>query len=338
METERKRVFQYDTSYPLVRLTAALAAIALAFYFHRLRFDVGVLFFSYVVFAVLLAVNGEFRKKVSTSNRYVTVVFDLLFATSLIMVTGGSSSVFWPLYLIPVISHSFVREGFTGASAALISILFYSALIFYSDKSLKNIPPDFLIAVLLVTAVTFFMVNRSKKTTLKLAKTDALTGAFNFSYFQDCIEWAVEQFQITGRAVSLLFIDTDDFKAINDTYGHQRGDEVLKIIGQAITSAIRKNDMVFRYGGDEFAVILQTDSTDMAYRVAERIRDNVRRLADGLTTFKKVSVSIGIAVLDKDCASKKLFLEAADKALYDSKKQGKNRVAVYTRSPGKQIF
>lgn len=330
METKRK-VYKYNTSFPLARLLLSIAAIVLTCYFHKLRLDVGILLFIYTGYVVLLAVNGEFRKKMSTGSRYVPAVFDLLFVTALVMVTGGSASILWTLYLVPVIYQSFTRGGGSGTVVALVGILFYCASIYYIEKSLKNMPADFIIAVLLVNAATYFMVNRSKKATLKLAKTDALTGTFNFSYFQDCIEWAIEQFQITGRAVSLLFIDVDDFKAINDTYGHQRGDEVLKIIGQAVTSAVRKNDMVFRYGGDEFAVILQTDAQDMTLVVAERIRESVRRLADGMTTFRKVSVSIGIAVLDKDCASKKLFLEAADRALYQSKKQGKNRVTLYSR-------
>jgi len=121
---------------------------------------------------------------------------------------------------------------------------------------------------------------------------------------------------IFSYPVSLLFIDVDDFKAINDTYGHMRGDEVLKTISEAILLAVRKQDLVFRYGGDEFAVILQSSSREDALQVAERVFSNVNRSVDGLTTFMKVTVSVGIAVLDEDFTDKNMFLEAADKSLY----------------------
>lgn len=142
----------------------------------------------------------------------------------------------------------------------------------------------------------------------------------------------IEHYELTREPVSLLFIDVDDFKAINDTYGHMRGDEVLKIIGEAILLAVRKQDMVFRYGGDEFAVILQNASKEEAFQVAERIFSNVKRSVDGLTTFMKVTVSVGIAVLDEEFTDKKMLLEAADKSLYEAKRLGKNRVAMYSQS------
>jgi len=329
----KKRIAGFGPVSPLIRTAAAAAVVIMSAYFDRLRIDVFVLLAVYAVLGFLLAVKSKWRKR-APGSRHLVTIFDLIFVTALVLVTGGSASFCWPLYLVAVIAASFGRAGFTGAVTALLSAVFYSAAIYYSEKTVKNVPADFLAALALVALTTFILARKGKETTMKLAKTDAMTGAFNFSYFQECIDWAVRSFEISGRPVSLLFIDVDDFKAINDTYGHQRGDETLKVVGRAIMSAVRKNDMVFRYGGDEFAVILQTDSEKEAFLVAERIRENVRRLADGLTAFKKVSVSTGIAVLNKNCASKALFLEAADRALYESKRQGKNRIAVYPGSAG----
>lgn len=329
---KKKRILKYDKFVTVFRIFAAFTAIILTFLFHRFRVDTAVVFFAYILFAASLVIYREFRKKVVLHYKYLIISFDILFISSLIMLTGGSASVYWPFYLVAIISFTVSRGGFSGVIVALISVIFYLTMIYYGENSLKSIPVDFLIAAFLVTFSTTFLVNKDRKATMKLAITDALTGAYNFSYFQDRIDRAIERFETSRKPVSLLFIDVDDFKAINDTYGHQRGDDVLKTIGEAIISATRKKDMVFRYGGDEFAVILHNASREEAFRVAERIRDNVRCSVDGLTSFKKVTVSIGVAILDEDSADKKVFLEIADRSLYEAKNQGKNRVAMCSRT------
>lgn len=329
---KKKRILKYDKFTPVFRIFTAIITLIVTLLFHRFRVDAAVIFFAYLLFAFSLVLNRKFRKKIVLNYKYLIVSFDLLFISSLIMLTGSSASVFWPLYLVAIISFTVSRGGLSGLVVALISVIFYTAVLYYDENSFKSIPADFFVAVLLVTLSTTFLVNKDKKATMKLAITDALTGAYNFSYFQDQIDRAIECFEASRKPVALLFIDVDDFKAINDTYGHQRGDDVLKTIGEAIISATRKRDMVFRYGGDEFAVILQNTSKDEAFRVAERIRDNVKCSVDGLTTFKRVTVSIGIAILDEDSADKKVFLEIADRSLYEAKNKGKDRVAICSRS------
>lgn len=329
---ERKRILKYDKFASFFRLLAALSIVLIVLMFHLLRFDTAVVFFAYAGFAAALVVRTEFRKKMVFHYEYLVISFDILFISAVIILTGGSASVLWPFYLVAIIAFSVSRGGFSGVFVAFISVTCYLGAIYYSEGSIKSVPRDALIAVFLVTFLTTLLVHKDKKATMKLAITDALTGTYNFSYFQDRINHAIEYYETTGRPVSLLFIDVDDFKGVNDTFGHQRGDDVLKAIGEAIHSAVRKNDMVFRYGGDEFAVLLQNAAREEAFQVADRIRDNVRWSVDVLTTFKKVTVSIGVAVLDEESADKKVFLEAADKSLYEAKKQGKNRVAMCSRT------
>lgn len=329
---ERKRIFKYDKFTSVFRLLAALTIILLLLVSHRYRFDLAVVFFAYVLFTASLVIFSEFRKKMVFKYEYPVVTFDILVISSIIILTGGSASVYWPFYLVAIISFSVSRGGFSGVIVGLISVACYITAIYYNEGSIKNVPADFLIGIFIVTFLTTLLVSKDKKATMKLANTDALTGAYNFSCFQDRIDRAIERYETTGNPVSLLFIDVDDFKTINDTYGHQRGDDVLKSIGEAILAAVRKNDMVFRYGGDEFSVLLHNASGEMASQVAERIRENVRYSVDALTTFRKVTVSIGIAVLDEASTKKKIFLEIADRALYEAKKQGKNRVSLCTQS------
>jgi diguanylate cyclase (GGDEF)-like protein len=139
------------------------------------------------------------------------------------------------------------------------------------------------------------------------------------------------------RPLSLILIDVDDFKAINDTLGHPSGDKVLKSVAEAIHAQTRECDLCARYGGDEFAVLLANSNISQASVVAERIRQNTVLLDHLFACIdmhpKKhprltVTLSIGVAQLAPDMTAE-AFIEAADQALYHSKNSGKNRVSVF---------
>lgn len=326
----RKRVIKYEKFMPVLRITTTLITITV--FFERFRLDVFAALAVYMLYAAWQLIGGGFFKRPVLNYKYLDAAFDILFISCLIILTGGSSSVYWPLYLAPVIAFTVARGGKSGIAVAVAGIIFYLLAVYYSQRSLEDVPADFLIAIILVSLLTALLSDRDKKAAMKMAATDSLTRTYNLSYFQECLDRAVEHYEITREPVSLLFIDVDDFKAVNDTYGHMRGDKVLKIIGESILLAVRKQDLVFRYGGDEFAVILQNASKEEAFRVAERIFSNVNRSVDGLTTFMKVTVSVGIAVLDESLSDKNMLLEAADRSLYEAKRLGKNRVVIYSQA------
>ena len=154
------------------------------------------------------------------------------------------------------------------------------------------------------------------------ANTDALTGLKNRRYFRVKLLAALAEFQQSGTPLSLLIIDIDYFKKINDTYGHPIGDLVLAGLAQLLQSKSREHDLVARFGGEEFVIMLPNTSADEAVRIAEQYR-----LAAETTQFGeyKITVSIGVstAVLDD---TKETLLEKADQALYVSKSNGRNRV------------
>ena len=164
------------------------------------------------------------------------------------------------------------------------------------------------------------------------ATRDPLTGLYNQRVFWEMLSYEVERAKRRGYKFALLMIDIDNFKLINDTYGHEFGDSVLKKVAEALKDSLRKEDIVARYGGDEFTVILPYSSGEQAFQIASRIVEVLSNLKltspDGKTI--KVSASVGIAVFpDHAQDGKQLFL-IADNMMYKAKEEGRNRISIPT--------
>lgn len=165
---------------------------------------------------------------------------------------------------------------------------------------------------------------------LSLALTDSLTGLFNRRYLMVHLEKLLNKNKDSKKTLCALMLDIDHFKNINDTYGHQVGDEVLKTFSERVSQRLRSFDLVARLGGEEFVVILPDISQDMAFQVAERLRKGI-----GLKPFEvsspqspiKVTVSIGAAMISgMDSLSVEDVLKRADDELYRAKEGGRDRV------------
>ncbi|MBP2643457.1 MAG: diguanylate cyclase/phosphodiesterase with sensor(s) [Firmicutes bacterium] len=165
-----------------------------------------------------------------------------------------------------------------------------------------------------------------------LATHDYLTGIPNRGYFEKYLNKTLQNKSELEAAGALLFIDVDNFKFINDTFGHTTGDKVLIDLTKKLKSIIRQNDFLARLGGDEFALILCDVTIGGAKRVAKKIIDTLNETefaVDLIGSCRKISVSIGITMMDKREDTQKL-LASADVALYQAKEAGKNR-AVYIK-------
>lgn len=166
---------------------------------------------------------------------------------------------------------------------------------------------------------------------IELAAMDPLTGLGNRRFFEKQLAEALERAAHGGRSVSLMMIDVDHFKQINDQYGHEAGDHVLRSLAQRIKGVLRRTDPVCRYGGEEFLALLPDTPLVSATRVAERVRTMVEstpfRLGAGSAQLIPVTISIGLAERGDD-ANAEALMRRTDRALYASKTAGRNRVTV----------
>lgn len=159
-----------------------------------------------------------------------------------------------------------------------------------------------------------------------LSMRDGLTGLFNHTYFYQQIDMEVSRYVRYNTVVSLLLIDIDDFKKVNDTFGHQEGDRILAAMGRKFSALARNSDICCRYGGEEFALILPLTDIREASAIADRLRTElVESLPDGSTM---VTVSIGVVSSEKKIRTSQELVKNADAALYQAKRSGKNRVVV----------
>jgi diguanylate cyclase (GGDEF)-like protein len=168
---------------------------------------------------------------------------------------------------------------------------------------------------------------------------DELTGFFNRRYFNLMINTEMGKAKISAGEFSLVLLDADNFKALNDTCGQTAGDYVLKEMADIITkNCIRNNDLFFRYGGDEFAVILPKANTENAYKIAERYRLLVEAHPFMFNTFRiPVTISLGIAVYEKGIDTATDLVKRADEALFNSKREGRNCSSVYSPEYSKNV-
>ena len=201
----------------------------------------------------------------------------------------------------------------------------------------ENSATDFLQHLAAVISASLeISINRERLKTLGLM--DPLTGVNNRRFFDQRLIEEVTSVIRANAEISCLFIDIDHFKNINDNYGHQTGDEILKEVAQIIRELVRSTDVVARYGGEEFTVLLSHKGKQKASEIAERIRKTIeeRSFTDPKHGNITVTTSIGINSLDTtehdgdvdDIAS--LFVEGADRALYQAKDNGRNRIEFHT--------
>jgi two-component system cell cycle response regulator len=169
------------------------------------------------------------------------------------------------------------------------------------------------------------------RSAVRSAITDRLTGLYNYAYFLHFLETEIKRSNRHRHSVALIMMDIDDFKLHNDTLGHLAGDEILKEFGRIITQNIREIDLGFRYGGEEFAVVLPYSDLNGTLNTAERLRQTISdhpfRLQKDAQS-RRVTVSVGIAAFPSHAGTLEEFVRKADEALYEAKRGGKNHVCV----------
>jgi diguanylate cyclase (GGDEF)-like protein len=168
------------------------------------------------------------------------------------------------------------------------------------------------------------------KTLEQITNHDNLTSLYNKMYIESQIQQEFNKAKRYGNIFSVLFFDIDDFKGVNDQYGHLAGDEVLKKIAETMKNHLRQSDIIGRYGGEEFLILLPETNLESASMLAQRLRTTTESMT---TQYKdtdiKVTISLGVVQFRPDIKNASQMIHEADLALYHSKKNGRNRVTRY---------
>jgi diguanylate cyclase (GGDEF)-like protein len=165
-----------------------------------------------------------------------------------------------------------------------------------------------------------------------ITSVDALTQVYNRHFYDTQVSVEIERATRSGNEVSMLVIDLDDFKKVNDELGHKKGDEALSAVADLVRKNLRKVDLPFRYGGEEFVVLLPGTSEFESVHTAERLRRVIAEntgFKDLLGRPRTITVSVGVSVFPDTASSADELFNQADAAMYRAKQMGKNRVVLY---------
>jgi diguanylate cyclase (GGDEF)-like protein len=199
------------------------------------------------------------------------------------------------------------------------------------DRRIPNLEKVQTLEIFATQAVTALQSSRQYEEIKRLTFIDALTPAYNHRFFQEALSKEIHRHSRTGHELALAMLDIDNFKKINDTFGHPVGDEILKGLVEELMTNARDSDVVARYGGEEFAIIFPDTPAHSARDAANRLREILERREFPLPLVDRtmfVTVSIGVAVYPHDGTTSADLISRADTALYWAKKHGKNQVAM----------
>lgn len=211
---------------------------------------------------------------------------------------------------------------------------FIGMIAFLADKVNAFSPHQIELLEVLSTQASISIANaRFHSEIEKMATTDGLTGLFNHRHFQGRLSSEVKRFKRSLEPISLLLIDIDYFKKVNDTYGHPAGDKILQGVARILHKTVRTIDFPARYGGEEFAAILLGTESSGAKNMSERLRKSVMNNIFDVDGKKlKVTVSIGISTISSINDTKECLIERADQALYHAKKNGRNQSVLWNQA------
>jgi diguanylate cyclase (GGDEF)-like protein len=272
-------------------------------------------------------------------RRPVEGIGAVVFLGLLMAFTGGAASPFLVGFFLVVAGTALSTEGRAPLAVALVGAATIG-LVGLVDAIDGPIEPEAL-ATIGIAAVSLILLadiataaaraqRQARDEALRASRFDALTGLYNRSFFFTTMEQEIRRSDRMGRGFTMLMLDLDDLKPVNDTFGHQWGDRLLKAIADTIRETIRFTDAGARYGGDEFVVLLpETDATG-GYVVGEKLRRDIAALTlHAADRNVRSSVSVGLVTYPDDGTTIEQLVAAADVAMYESKRRGKNRIVGY---------
>lgn len=297
-----------------------------------------------VAFALALAYYLLARQQPLPWLSYVTSISDvtLVTATLAIFLAVGhphaavNSQVVWPIYLMAIAGTALRPRRWVVLSTTFVAIIEYIGIVLYASLHWDLNAPGWApfpygifdwstqISRMILMAITGLLtvaVIREIGHISRLAGTDSLTGIFNRTYFELRIEQEVHRARRYRRDLTLVMVDIDHFKHINDTLGHEFGDQALIKVTQYLKRGLRGSDILFRHGGDELAVLMPETSAYDAHLILQRVN---QALHDRRIKGQQLTISAGIAALPADAGDATRLVKVADKRLYDAKHHGRD--------------
>ncbi len=317
-----------------------ISAVAIFIYtiLHYINQDID-FYLPFYLFSSLGLIGGYFYYKRTKDYTKTLIIFfiSVSILAFYVFLLGGVGKVgfIWSILLI-VLAYFLLPIKYANRF-----VFFYTSLIVFSIllylKGVINLPYDksALITIIMSIVITVYVANTIIQETLenlqnlaKLANFDTLTLVYNRRKTFQILNDELDRAKRYKRPLSVLMIDIDNFKKLNDNYGHQFGDRILKEFANLLKSIVRKTDIVGRTGGEEFLVILPETDLEGAKKVAEKIREAVEKNFKGCCSID-ITVSIGATQVREPICSIDNILYEADMAMYKAKREGKNRVEVY---------
>jgi diguanylate cyclase (GGDEF)-like protein len=290
-----------------------------------------VLFSVLVLFAIRKTDRIERWALIFLTPFCITMLFSMMLPTS-------SVTVFAWVLIIPILGHLLLGRHL-GLLISCVFIAITAVLYWFKHQDqpamLEALPiaNSVLIAACVLAFSHVYEVTRerSELRLLELAQTDALTGLPNRIRLKETFERERRRAERENKPFSLLVLDLDHFKTINDDYGHEAGDLLLRRVADALRQCLRASDLPARLGGEEFGVLLANTNADQAASVSEKIRSHIEKLEVGFEgQTLSVTLSGGIAVLGDDGNSLRALLREADNRMYEAKAAGRNRIILAT--------
>ncbi|MDO8885878.1 diguanylate cyclase [Candidatus Oleimmundimicrobium sp.] len=257
----------------------------------------------------------------------------------------GQLNLYWYLYIIPIfiaaITYNLIGSLMVGIASIGILVFW-----FYSGVGTGLVENPTVLGYEMITGTSIFLIaglilgyisGKQKKQQAQLERLsvrDRLTGLYNYSYFVDRLDEEIKRSNRYETPLGLIMLDIDYFKDFNDTFGHEKGNKVLKDIAEIIKEKVRDIDIVARYGGEEFAVLLPSVGKE-AKEAAERIRKAVEMAefeGDVEQPIVKKTISAGVAVYPRNAKDDTGLVVKADEALYKAKESGRNQTCVCEQS------
>jgi diguanylate cyclase (GGDEF)-like protein len=325
----------------LIAITAALLFVAMDLFGVNMLGDLQLRFTElYALIAFLVGVSLRGRKQAYTAAALVILIASfLVFSSALMLVLSDEFRIIW--YYILVFAAYVLLGNRAGMVATLAPIMMVSAAKFSLGIEISdNAFSTFIISLLVISGIAlsytrlsnsyFERMTANVNKLRELATKDPLTGLWNARAFYDMSNKLISLGQRNTKPHCTLFIDLDHFKSINDRFGHATGDKVLRAVAECIASSCRDSDIVGRVGGEEFVVFLPNTDATGAMLLAEKIRKSVETLMHKHADSDpyRVTLSIGVAHGASADRSVEDIQRRADAAMYNAKKQGRNRVVL----------